>query len=199
MSFDVIQLEQGTLAWRKWRSCGIGASDAPAFMGENPWKSPDQILEQKLTFDLTEYTNEAMRRGTALEPLARDAYCSRINQIVKPACVQSKKYPWMRASIDGINIDTKDIVEIKCGDSTYNNIVKYRQIPRHYIGQLQFILSVTGFDSIDFWCYSQRKNPILAKIRRDDEYIDRLMKVLLDFWRKLEPDVIKYNGDSAFN
>ena len=33
----VVRLTQGTAEWLEWRNNGIGASDAPTIMGENPW------------------------------------------------------------------------------------------------------------------------------------------------------------------
>ena len=40
-SFLLVNLEQGTDDWHAWRRQGIGASDAPTIMVENPWKSPE--------------------------------------------------------------------------------------------------------------------------------------------------------------
>jgi predicted phage-related endonuclease len=52
---------------------GIKASDAPAIMGENPWKSSEQLLKEKLN-ELSFWQNDAMRRGNELEPEARRRY-----------------------------------------------------------------------------------------------------------------------------
>ena len=41
-------IAQGTAAWHDWRATVIGSSDAPAIMGENPWKSAKTLLEEKL-------------------------------------------------------------------------------------------------------------------------------------------------------
>ena len=46
-AYTIVEFQQGTKAWHEWRSQGIGASDAPAIMGENPWKSPAQVLREK--------------------------------------------------------------------------------------------------------------------------------------------------------
>src|SRR5581483_972237 len=36
--YTIVDLRQGTQEWLGWRNQGIGASDAPIIMGENPWK-----------------------------------------------------------------------------------------------------------------------------------------------------------------
>ena len=47
MSYIKVSIQQGTKEWLEWRSQGIGASDAPAIMGENPWKRPETLLQEK--------------------------------------------------------------------------------------------------------------------------------------------------------
>lgn len=47
MSFDLIDHEQGSIPWLRWRHDGIGGSDAPALMGENPWRSAKALFAEK--------------------------------------------------------------------------------------------------------------------------------------------------------
>ena len=47
MSFDIIDHEQGSIPWLRWRHDGIGGSDAPALMGENPWRSAKALFTEK--------------------------------------------------------------------------------------------------------------------------------------------------------
>ena len=151
-AYTFIEYEQGTPAWLKWRNQGIGASDAPTIMGENPWKSAEQLLEEKCG-DRDTDSNEAMVRGSALEPLARSLFESKIEMSMAPACLQSSSAKWMRASVDGISADATRIVEIKCGESVYRKTSLSRQVPNYYFGQLQHILAITHLELIDFWCY----------------------------------------------
>jgi len=39
MPYQEVDLIQNTPEWEEWRFTGIGASDAPAIMGENRFKS----------------------------------------------------------------------------------------------------------------------------------------------------------------
>ena len=48
MSFHVIDHEQGSIPWLRWRHDGIGGSDAPALMGENPWRSAKALFAEKV-------------------------------------------------------------------------------------------------------------------------------------------------------
>ena len=148
--FTIVELEQGTPEWIEWRHRGIGASDAPIIMGENPWKSSEELLHEKHGPARDSNKNEAMTRGALLEPQARRFYIARTGNEVKPACLQSRQHPWLRASVDGISSSGNAIVEIKCGESVYKHTSQHRCAPDYYYGQLQHILAVSGFLSALF-------------------------------------------------
>jgi putative phage-type endonuclease len=185
MSYVIVDLEQGTREWRNWRKQGIGASDAPVIMGENPWKKADQLLSEKLNKEDKDFQNAAMARGTALEPEARRRF-EEIRKIkVQPVCLQSKKHDWLRASVDGLALDGSAVVEIKCGESVYKK-ASTKQIPTYYMGQLQHILAVTGLDRIDFFCYLPDRPEIALLVYRNDSYIERLLAAEKAFWDNLQ-------------
>ena len=180
----VMDIEQGTEEWHEWRHQGIGASDAPTVMGENRWKSRQQLLYEKRK-RIREPTNEAMRRGAALEPEARSRYQQVTGTTVRPACLQSTEFDWLRASVDGISNDGSSVVEIKCGVKAYERTASSRQVPIYYVGQLQHILAVTGLSEISFWCYLPRRSPVHLLVKRDKLYIDRLLRIEEQFWKEL--------------
>jgi len=184
MSYTIVNLQQGTKEWLEWRSQGIGASDAPTIMGENPWKSAAYLLQEKCG-GKTYSPNAAMARGTALEPEARKCYETKVGILVVPACLQSLKYEWMRASVDGLATSGTAVVEIKCGESVYREASTSRAVPDYYYGQLQHILSITNLQSIDFYCYLPEWPEVLLCIPRDDSYIKRLINAEYMFWQKI--------------
>jgi putative phage-type endonuclease len=182
--FTIVRLQQGTARWLAWRRDGIGASDAPAIMGENPWKSPNEVLAEKL--GLSEpFSDAAMERGCALEPEARRQYEKALGVHVKPACLQSVTYDWLRASTDGLSPDAHQVVEIKCGESVYRHTASKRRPPGYYYAQLQHILAVTGYGSIDFWCYLPSHPGVHVSVPRNQDYIDRLIETELAFWEQI--------------
>lgn len=183
--YEIIELIQGTREWLAWRRTGIGASDAPTIMGENPWKDPHQLLREKRGVPREGGQNEAMRRGTRLEPEARKCYENRVGFSVSPVCLQSTLHQWLRASLDGLSSGGSSVVEIKCGESVYRKTASSRRAPTYYYGQLQHILAVTGLGSIDFWCYLPRRSPVLVPVARDDNYIERLLDAEAQFWQQV--------------
>ena len=85
-----------------WRHSGIGASDASTIMGENRFKSPDELLYEKKN-KIDTKPNAKMRKGTELEPEARSLYQKHTRKTVQPICIQSNSYSWLIASLDGIS------------------------------------------------------------------------------------------------
>jgi len=182
--YTIVNLRQNTPAWLEWRSQGIGASDAPTIMGENPWKSADYLLREKC--NCIDYgSNPAMARGNALEPEARRSYERRFGIRIPAACLQSTKHEWMRASIDGLATDGSTVVEIKCGESVYLKAATTSEVPDYYFGQLQHILAVTGLHEINFWCYLPRRPEVHIIVGRDDSYIKRLLEAEHIFWQRV--------------
>ena len=189
MSFVTIDHEQNTAAWLNWRLDGIGASDAPALMGENPWKRPERLLAEKIAAKRSYFAGRfgggggsAAGRGTALEPHARAHYCAHRGVDARPACLESRARGWQRASLDGIDTARGHAVEIKCGDKAYALTAATGAVPSYYYGQLQHILAVTGFDAVDFWVWLPGRRPLLLTVPRNEGYIARLLEREAAFW-----------------
>ncbi len=179
----IVELQQGTSQWLAWRHNGIGSSDAPSIMGENRFQSASMLLQEKRgSVILDSVQNEAMALGTKLEPEARKLYIAKTGKDVRPVCVQSSRYDWLRASLDGLSTNQDTVVEIKCGASAYSILSQSRSVPDYYYGQVQHILAVTGLESLDFWCYWPDNPALLLRVERDDTYIELLLSKELEFW-----------------
>jgi putative phage-type endonuclease len=214
MSFDIIDHDQGSVQWLRWRHDGIGGSDAPAVMGENPWRSarallaeksrpsrfgpaPPEPAEPRITGYIVRrpdaappppdrWHRNAASRGTALEPYARDLYNRHTGGELIANCLQSRARPWQRASLDGLCLRHGRAVEIKCGDKVYAHVEATGAVPRYYVGQLQHILAVSGLPAIDFWVWLPGKTPLLLTVPRDEAYIARLNAAEASFWAEVE-------------
>jgi putative phage-type endonuclease len=180
--FTIVSLQQGTAEWREWRHNGIGASDASTIMGENRFKRAAQLLAEKRGPSRDFGQNPAMALGTELEPEARKRYIARKGRSMHPVCLQSTRFDWLRASLDGFSDNYDSVVEIKCGASAYRTTSQTRNVPSYYYGQLQHILAVTGLGVLDFWCFWPPYPELLIQVRRDDVYIERLLKKEWEFW-----------------
>ena len=184
LGFNVLHFEQGSKEWLEWRHTGIGASDASTVMGDNRFESPEELLHAKKN-RINEPPNEAMKKGTRLEPIARDLYISETGIKVVPLCLQDKKYPWIIASMDGITKDFTHIVEIKCGKSAYWQARKRIGPPDYYYGQLQHQMMITGLKEVDYFCYWPDETSVLQVVKRDENYIKSMFRAEQEFMRRL--------------
>ena len=167
------KMVQGSEAWKSYRKEFIGSSDCAAILGVSPWQTIGQLLEYKLGLRSEQEDNEYMKHGRETEPEARRAFEEFKGVSVYPKVVQGLSF--QLASLDGISMDGKTIVEIKCPGAKDHAIALSGRVPDKYIPQLQHILSVTGAKEIFYWSYKDGSG-ILVAIQRDEDYISRLVE-----------------------
>lgn len=167
--------------WLDWRRKGVGSSDSPIIMGVSPWSTRYQLWEQKISGKETE-CNYAMQRGTNLEEPARQCFENMMDVEVFPKNVEHKKFPWMRASFDGIDLDGKVLVEIKCPLKKENHeLAKQGKVPEVYYPQLQHQLEVSGLDGMYYFSFDGSEG-VIVEVERDQKYIDKMIKEEEGFW-----------------
>lgn len=182
MSFYLIDdLEQGSSDWLLWRMGVVGASDAPTIMGENPWASPNRLLEEKLGLHRAFGGNEATREGHRLEDVARQLLIKKLKTQFRPSIIQDSKEPFLAASLDAIDDSSSVIIEIKCGAKSYQLTRDNSAVPNYYYAQLQHMMMVSQLETILFAAYRPEEPLITLEIKRNDSYIKRMRKAEKDF------------------
>lgn len=91
--------------WLKGRRFGIGASEASAVLGLNPWKSALALYAEKLEIaEPSAEETEAMEWGIALEPVIAEKYAARTGRKLadpEPFTIyRSRKHEFMTATPD---------------------------------------------------------------------------------------------------
>ncbi|MFT0533979.1 YqaJ viral recombinase family protein [Castellaniella hirudinis] len=101
---QTIDLQQGSPAWLAFRAEHFTASDAPAMMGESPYKTRSQLLHEKATGISPEVDAATQRRfddGHRIEALARPLAEDFIGDDLYPVVGANGKYA---ASFDGLTM-----------------------------------------------------------------------------------------------
>lgn len=135
-------LVQGSEKWKAFRK--------PLWTGSRAIK----LLQGKpLPDDSGTYVSAAMKRGTALEPVAvREYERKKQRKVWRPGFGTNSVYPNAGYSPDGI--DGKILLEIKCpGDDAFERFKK-GIIPLDYIAQIQFGMVITGLRSARLIVYN---------------------------------------------
>lgn len=180
-------MTQNTAEWLKFRKKRIGASDAPIIMGISPWKTPFQLWEEKL--DKREpVVTSAMQKGTEMEEEARQTFEKETGITVFPVVVKHPEFEWMIASLDGMDIEGKHIVEIKYAGKEDHLTAIGNSVPEHYYPQLQHQLAVTGLEKAFYFSYN-RSATALVTVERDDEYISSMLEKEKEFYKCMKEEI----------
>ncbi len=173
MSAQIVQLVQGSDAWHAHRRGLRNASETPAVLGVSPWCTQYQLWLLK-TGRAQPEVNEAMRRGTALEPAARAAYEVQTGLVMQPLVLQDGMYS---ASLDGMTLAGELIVEIKCPyrgqASALWQAVEGGEVPPYYAAQVQHQLMVSGAAQAHLWVFDGQQG-LLRVIEPEAGAADRI-------------------------
>lgn len=133
----------------------------------------------------------ALKWGSEIEQYAREAYELKTGELVTLAeFVTHHKHPFIGCSPDGL-IGEEGGIEIKCPHNECIHIQTLVEgMPVDHIPQIQGAMFVTGRKWWDFISYDPRQAPdyrlYIQRIHRDEDYIQKLEKELLEFWRDVQ-------------
>ena len=173
--------------WLKWRSKGLGGSDAACICGISKYKSPVELWMEKTGQIKPKESGEAAYWGTILEPIVRKEFSLRSNLKVKiiKSMLQHSKYDFMLANLDGVVIDPECgecIFEAKTASVFKSDQWKDDNIPQEYMLQIQHYMAVTGYNKTYIAVLIGGNQFKYKVVERDDELINMLIKLEEDFW-----------------
>jgi len=134
--------------------------------------------------------NEDTRRGTELEPIARDMLNTLLEEDFEPAVVIHEKMDYFMSSLDGLNSSCTAIAEFKSPNPLRPNYISKRfgsleefkeYLPHHY-NQVQHQLATCPEVHICYFCTIWRGELEYIIIPRDNNYIAKLEKEAKKFY-----------------
>lgn len=199
------------IEWLKLRKSGIGASDAAAILGMNPWKSNIQLWQEKTgEVEAEDISDKAVvKYGNDAEPLLRELFKLDFPEYdVKYdefKMFHNEKYPFIFATLDGwMEGDRNGVLEIKTTE-ILNPLMwdKWKDgIPQNYYIQCLHQLLATGFDfailkaQIKFGFEEVKLSTRHYFIEREEviEDMEYLLEAEIKFWdmvqKKVKPALI---------
>ena len=202
MSEEIIQ---GTNEWKMLRLGKVTASrvkDIIATTKSGYATSRDKYMTQLLLERITNtvadsYINDAMTWGTEQEPFARAKYEGYTSTLVEQvAFIDHPTIPMSGASPDGLVMDD-GLVELKAPMSHTHLESILGGIDDQYMPQVQWQMAVTGRSYTDLCSYDPRfpehLQLVVKRIPRDDDYIAKLEKEVVQFLAELDDKVNKVN------
>lgn len=206
---QTMDLEQNTLDWLRWRSRGIGASDAGIILGVSPWFTRRQLMNRKVDEirDLDnsgrkprakkQADNGAMARGRRLEPKIRQMYEDMTGIAAQPVCAIHKDLDWMRASLDGWDDNLKLILEIKAPNIDDHKLALAGNVPMKYQPQVQHQMVVAQTDKLHYVSFSDNKRIstldrlAIVTVRPSKQLQKKIIDEETRFWDELQEELQK--------
>lgn len=213
-NMTVIDLNQRSDEWLKWRSEGITATDVPVIEGRSPYKTPWMLWAEKTGRinppDLS--GNPNVQRGVALEDDARKVAEARYGEILLPVCGECGKWNVLRASFDGM--DSHHLpYEFKAPSKSVWDDLEANGVEsatfKFYEAQVQTQLVVAGTDVGRLIFYREDGKDLDFEIRLTPERETEILTAAKQFWEliqtktppKLDPDrdwFIPESGEEKF-
>lgn len=170
--------------WLMLRKRGIGGSDAGAICGLNPCSSPLNIYQDKISEELSEYDNEAMRQGRDLEQYVAERFCEATGLKVRRSnkMYWNDEHPFMFADVDRLIVGEDAGLECKTANAYNADKWKADEIPLHYMIQCYHYMAVTGKRSWYIAVVILGVGFKYARLEWDEDIIQDLIQIETNFW-----------------
>lgn len=176
--------------WLRVRKTGLTGTDAACICGLNPYKSAFTVYQDKISSEIEQFDNEAMRQGRDMEEYVAKRFEEETGMKVRRAnaIFQSDEHPILLADFDrfivGLQDGKKAGLECKTVSPYSSEKWKDGAIPIHYQIQVQHYLAVSGYDCWYIAALIFGQEFIIRKIERDEEMIRALIVIEERFWNE---------------
>lgn len=177
-----LRLLQGSPEWLAARREYVTATDIPALLGLSPWKSEQDVADEKTSGNGTESTL-VMRVGNALEGLILDAYSAQTGRKARHVrgLWVSRQVPWAAASPDATAAGR--LVELKWSGSRSRFA---SGLPEDVEAQVAWQMFVAEVDECDVATLTVGDDEVrIFTVRADPGLQRHLVAIAADFRRRL--------------
>lgn len=170
--------------WLSYRKQGIGGSDAGAICGLNPYRTAIQVYQDKISEEIEEIDNEAMRQGREFEDYVAKRFMEETGKKVRRANTMfyDEEHPFMLADVDRMVVGENAGLECKTASPYMAEKWAEGQIPLSYQIQCHHYMSVCNTDSWYLTVLIYGREFKYYKIERDKQVIADLIQIERDFW-----------------
>lgn len=194
-------LTQGSQEWLAYRSTHFNASDAPAMLGESPYKTRSQLLHEMSTGivpDVDEGTQRRFDDGHRFEALARPIAEKILDEDLYPVVGSLGN---LSASFDGLTADESVVFEHK----TLNDDIRAAlqpgctgaDLPLHYRIQMEQQLAVSGAKYALFMASSWIGDELQEERHCIYEPDMALLTRIMQGWAQFEIDLRDYQPQAV--
>ena len=186
--YEILEVEQGTEAWKQERLKKITASGVPALLGLSPYQNVAQLLEEKLSgkeAEVSDFKKYLFQKGHDAEAAGRRWIEADLKMPFPPAVIISKQCPDLLASLDGFNQESNIIFEAKFMGMKALEEVKQGKIKPHHEAQVQAQLLASGAEKCIYFATTIDGESALVEIKPDVEFGSRIIFSVSEFMKGL--------------
>lgn len=157
----------------------------------------NKVVFERLTGDIPEsFVNDYMRRGSELEPFAREKYAvETFNNVEQVGFIEYSD--WFGYSPDGL-VGEMGLIEIKCPKfSTLIDFALNKKIPKEYRYQMQGGLLASEREWCDFIMFHPKMKILITKVHRDEETIKAIEQVLSESTEEVIKRIDKIRSENG--
>lgn len=182
---------QGSEEWLKWRTAGIGGTDAAAIIGASKWDTPLSVFQKKTEPAAAKAQTTYQEWGNRLEPLLVDKFVQEHDLIAmhidRGLMYYDNVEPWMKVSLDAeYHYGGQDfIIECKTGRSASD----WDPVPEGYYAQAHWQMLVTGMRKVWFSVLIGGVDWFEREVDYDEQYAHNMYDKCKDFWEKLQQGI----------
>jgi putative phage-type endonuclease len=183
-------LAQGSPEWLEARLTSIGSSEIGTILGINTYQTADELFliktKQKAAPDLS--NNYFVKRGQALEPLARNIFNIDTESNYEPVVFTSREHPYFKYSSDGYNEKKNALIEVKSMmKKNHELFVSTKKPSESYRYQCLWGLMISKCEVLHFIAYNpEYEQPIHSiEIYPDQFEFDYMTMHALEFQKRV--------------
>ena len=155
-----VNVEQRTPEWIEYRLGKITGTRLKEVLRSDNLPLIYEMIAEVVSKQIEEIpVNKSMQRGIDLEPVVRQLYQDKYNEIIEEVgfCL-SDENDYLALSPDGFTLDRKGAIEIKCPSTkTHVKYILDDKIPTDYLPQVcMYFIVNTELEWLDFITYDDR-------------------------------------------
>lgn len=181
--------------WLKYRKRGVGGSDAGAVCGLNPYRTAMQVYQDKISDEIEDIDNEAMRQGREFEDYVARRFTEATGKKVRRANVMfyDEKHPFMLADVDRMIVGENAGLECKTASPYMADKWEDGKIPMSYQLQCYHYMSVCNAEAWYIAVLIYGREFKFYRLERDEQIIADLIQIEQNFWenhvlKRIMPD-----------
>lgn len=177
-------LQQRSAAWHAARRGKLTASNLGAALGLVRYTSRKTAFDRALGKD-TFIGNEATDWGTRNEQNGIMEYQSLTGNVVQATGMHTHKdYTWLAGSPDGF-VGERGMIEVKCPFYMKSGGRLHKQVPPHYMTQMNALMEICDRDWCDYICWSP-EGMVVYRVYRNRGLFDFLLTFYGQFYAAMQ-------------